>query len=135
MQPVSAEETGIPFARSIIRAQTQHQHLPGSDPTERYFISSHTPEETSAARYAQIVRAHWNIENGSHWQRDTLWREDAHQMRSHTRSHIMSTLRQVALNHHSTAQESTTKPSPISHRTQRAALQLAQTLKLLLRAS
>lgn len=135
MQPASAEETGIPFARSIIRAQTEHQHLPGSNPTERYFISSHTPEETSAARYAQIVRAHWNIENESHWQRDTLWREDAHQMRSHTRSHIMSTLRQVALHHHSTNKGSTSKPSPISHRTQRAALQLAQTLKLLLRAS
>ena len=33
--PASAEETGIPFARSIIRAQTEHQHLEGSEPTER----------------------------------------------------------------------------------------------------
>lgn len=135
MQPATAEETGIPFARSIIRAQTQHLHLPGNEPTERYFISSHSPEETSAQRYAQIVRAHWNIENGSHWQRDTLWREDAHQMRNHTRAHIMSTLRQVALQHHCTAKQPMTKPSPISHRAQQAALQLPQTLNLLLRAS
>lgn len=135
MLPASAEETGIPFARSIIRAQTEHQHIKGSAPTERYFISSHSPEETSAQRYAEIVRAHWNIENGSHWQRDTLWREDQHQMRGHTRAHILSTLRQAALNHHSTAEDTTTKPSPISHRAQRAALQLAQTLKRLLRAA
>ena len=89
--PATAEETGIPFARSLIRAQTEHQHLAGSVPTERHFISSHSPEETSAARYAEIVRAHWNIENGSHWQRDTLWREDQHQMRGHTRAHILAT--------------------------------------------
>ena len=81
------------------------------------------------------MRGHWNIENGSHWQRDTLWREDQHQMRSHTRAHIMSSLRQVALHEHSTGAAHATKPRPISHRAQRAALQLPQTLKLLLRAS
>lgn len=135
MLPASAEETGIPFARSLIRAQTEHRHQAGSAPTERYFISSHSVEETRAQRFAGIVRAHWNIENGSHWQRDTLWREDAHPMRGHTRAHILSTLRQVALHQHSNANASATKPSPISRRAQQAGLQMDQTLKEWLRAS
>ena len=47
----------------------------------------------------------------------------------------LGTLRQGALNHHSIDEEPTSKPSPISHQAQRAGLQLAKTLKVLLRAS
>lgn len=135
MLPVDAEETGIPFARSIIRAQTEHQHIKDGEPTQRYFISSLPPGEVSAQRYAELVRGHWNIENGSHWQRDNLWREDGHLMRGHVRAHILSTLRQVALHQHSMHNLRCAKPRPISHLAQSATLNLPQTIKLLLSTS
>ena len=132
---MDAEETGIPFARSIIRAQTEHQHIKGGEPTERYFISSLPPGEVSAQRYGELVRGHWNIENGSHWQRDKLWREDGHLMRGHARAHILSTLRQVALHHHSMRNLRSAKPRCISHLAQYATLRITQTIKLLLATS
>jgi predicted transposase YbfD/YdcC len=129
--PVDAQETGFPFARSIIKAQTKHQHQAGSEPTVRYFISSHPGDEVSPARFAQKVRAHWNIENGSHWQRDKLWREDNHLMRHHRRAHILSTLRQVALHQHSIQGVTQGKARRISHQTQIAVLQIPLALSLL----
>jgi predicted transposase YbfD/YdcC len=44
----------------------------------RYFITSLTRDERSAARLAQAIRGHWSVENKNHWKRDTsLWKEDA----------------------------------------------------------
>jgi predicted transposase YbfD/YdcC len=124
----SAEETGMPHARSIIRAQTQDLKEPGSEPTERYFVSSLSPSEVSAQRYYQLVRGHWNIENGTNWQRDTLWREDAHQMRGHQRAHVLSSLRQVVLHLHSMSNIRAEKPTPISHRARQALLKISRSI-------
>ena len=118
MLPVSAEETGHPFASSILEARTEHLHKEaGSEPTVRHFISSLSVADTPPERFAQLVRGHWNIENGSHWQRDKLWREDNHTMRQHRGAHILSTLRQSALCIHSAGHA---RRGCISHRTQRA---------------
>lgn len=94
--PVSAEETGFPFAQSIIKTQT----VCLDDKTQsntRYFISSKEASQQSAPRFGGLVRGHWDIENGSHRQRDTLWREDAQPMRHHGRAHVLASLRQLAL--------------------------------------
>jgi len=133
--PAEAEETGIPFARSLIRARTEHLDKDSAAPTERYYVSSLCPSHTEAQRYGELVRGHWNIENGSHWQRDKLWREDAHLMRSHRRAHILSTLRQLALHLHSLRNLHSPKPRPMSHLAQSASLNLDQSIKLLLRTS
>lgn len=137
MLPVSAEETGYPFANSILEARTEHLHKEaGSEPTVRYFISSLSVKDITPERFAQLVRAHWNIENGSHWQRDKLWREDNHTMRKHRGAHILSTLRQTALCIHSTGNVESraghTQQRCISHRTQHASLNLPSTLALIL---
>jgi predicted transposase YbfD/YdcC len=60
-------------------------------------VTSLAHHELRPGRFASCVRSHWNIENGSHWQRDKLWREDGHLMRDHNRAHILSSLRQLAL--------------------------------------
>jgi Transposase DDE domain len=129
----SAEETGMPYANSLIRAQTVNLAAPESEPSDRYFISSLRPKEVSAQRYSELVRGHWNIENGSHWQRDTLWREDAHQMRSHRRAHVLSTLRQVALHLHSMSNLKSTTPCAMSHRARQASIQINPTIGLITR--
>ena len=41
-----------------------------------YGITSLSRERAGAATIAKLVRGHWQIENGSHWVRDTLLRED-----------------------------------------------------------
>jgi len=130
--PVSAEQSGFPFARSMIKAQTDHLHQPGSEPTVRYLISSLSLEQTSAQRFAQLTRGHWNIENGSHWQRDTLWREDSHLMRQHRGAHILSSLRQLALCLHSLRRGNHTKTKlRIKHCTQKTAYNLTGAIKII----
>jgi predicted transposase YbfD/YdcC len=50
-----------------------------SKPGERtvvYGITSLGRKEAGAAKLLSLVRAHWEIENRSHWVRDTLFRED-----------------------------------------------------------
>ena len=133
--PCEADESTIPFAASLIKTSTAHLHLEeGSAPTERYFISSHSPEEHSAQSLGAKIRSHWNIENGSHWQRDVNWREDEHTMRHHLRAHILSTLRQVALFlHRSSAPDARGKRRRISHQTQNATHQIPRAMALLQR--
>ncbi len=99
----------------------------------RYFISSLEADEVSPERFAGHVREHWNIENGSHWQRDKLWREDGHLMRQHRGAHILSSLRQVALYQHSTQKPPKPKVRRISHRTQYAAYNITEAISMLKR--
>lgn len=132
MLPVDAEETGFPFARSIIKTRTENLKEPGARPAERYFISSHSVEETSAQRFGQLTRGHWNIENGSHWQRDTLWGEDGHLMRQHRGAHILSTLRQLALCLHTLeAAAEAKKPQRIKHRAHGTRYNLTPAIRLI----
>jgi predicted transposase YbfD/YdcC len=43
----------------------------------RYFITSLPPARADAARLLAMVRGHWGaIENGLHWVRDVVFRED-----------------------------------------------------------
>jgi hypothetical protein len=94
---VAAETIGYPHARSILMARTANYDEPLVKVAVRYFMSSLDADEIPARWFASRVRNHWNIENGSHWMRDVLWREDGHLMRHHGRAHILSSLRQVAL--------------------------------------
>lgn len=43
----------------------------------RYFVTSLTRSQADASRLLKIVRGHWSaIENGLHWVRDVVFRED-----------------------------------------------------------
>lgn len=138
MLTTSAEETGFPHAQSLIRTRTESLEEGGRESQTREWISSLDPQETSAQRYGELVRGHWGIENGSHRQRDTLWREDHQRMKHHGRAHILASIRQLALwLHHTLKQSKGTKPTkrakPTSHQTQRLSHNPASALHLLLR--
>ena len=47
--------------------------------SKRVYISSLT--DKSPERYARLIRGHWGIENGLHWQLDLTFREDASRVR------------------------------------------------------
>lgn len=102
MLPTTAEATGFPHAKSIVRTLTESlEEAGGREPQLRDWISSLEAEATGAQRFGGLARGHWNIENGSHRQRDTLWREDHQRMKHHGRAHILASLRQLALWLHS----------------------------------
>jgi predicted transposase YbfD/YdcC len=108
----------MPHAQSIICTQTEVLDEDGRETQTRYWISS-LPPETGAKRFGELARGHWNIENGSHRQRDVLWREDHQRFKTHRRAHVMATLRQSILCLHSREaqkrQERSGRVSRISH--------------------
>lgn len=61
----------------------------------RYYLSSarFTPE-----RFAQAVRAHWQIENGLHWVLDTTFDEDRARTRKDHGAENLALIRKLALN-------------------------------------
>lgn len=97
--PTSPAESGFPHAQSIVRTTTTYWGKGKQKLKEetREWLSSLSTEETTSERFGELVRGHWNIENGSHRQRDVLWGEDRQRMKNHTRAHVLATLRQLGL--------------------------------------
>lgn len=64
---------------------------------ERYYITSYVPTEENAKRFAEIIRAHWGIENRLHWLLDMRFNQD--QMQSSSPNYISnrSSLNKLAL--------------------------------------
>jgi hypothetical protein len=139
--PAEAESTGFPYARSIVRSLTEPLDAEsGREAQTREWISSLDLVATGAQRFGQLVRGQWNIENGTHRQRDVLWREDHQRMKNHTRAHILASLRQVALWQHvrlrkqrSATVKPGAEPTPISHSIQRLSHNPAAAFPLILK--
>lgn len=58
-----------------------------------YGLTSLPPERASAAQLLHLTRAHWGIENRSHWVRDVTFGEDQSQVRKGTLPQMMAALR------------------------------------------
>lgn len=64
----------------------------------RYFITSLTRGEANARRLLEIVRQHWSaIENGLHWMRDVVFREDRSTISTGNAPQNLAALRNAAL--------------------------------------
>jgi predicted transposase YbfD/YdcC len=61
---------------------------------ERYFIGS---KHCSAKCYGQVLRNHWRIENGLHWQMDVSFGEDASRIQKRHGGENFALLRRLAL--------------------------------------
>lgn len=73
-----------------------HRTVGGKTSVERrYFISSCA---TKAQGMAQLIRAHWGIENSLHWVLDMSWGEDASQVRDRNAARNLALLRKITLN-------------------------------------
>jgi predicted transposase YbfD/YdcC len=59
---------------------------------ERYGITSAPASVVSADRMLEIVRGHWQIENGLHYRRDVTLLEDASQVRMGPAPHVLAIL-------------------------------------------
>jgi len=62
-----------------------------------YYVTSLTPGEAGAARLAQLIRCHWEIENRLHWVRDVTDDEDRSQVRTASAPRALASLRNLAI--------------------------------------
>jgi predicted transposase YbfD/YdcC len=62
-----------------------------------YLITPLTPGEANPQRLLELVRAHWGIENSSHYVRDVTFGEDRSRLRSGQGPQIMAALRNLAI--------------------------------------
>lgn len=82
--------------RTIVMIKSERQ-LPGQAPSieRRYYISSLSAD---ALRVANVIRAHWSIENQAHWLLDVAFREDEQKADAGNIAENMSLIRRIALN-------------------------------------
>ena len=73
-----------PFVQQVFEVQRSITHKKsGKTSCEVVWgVTSLPPAKADAATLLEVLRAHWGIENRSHWIRDVLWQED--QCRAHT---------------------------------------------------
>lgn len=62
-----------------------------------YGVTSLTPQEASPARLLELVREHWQIENGLHYRRDDTFREDRCTLRRGHAAPMMATINNLVL--------------------------------------
>jgi predicted transposase YbfD/YdcC len=62
-----------------------------------YGVTSLSREQASAGQVLELVRAHWHIENKSHWVRDVTYDEDRSQVRVGSIPQVMAALRNTAI--------------------------------------
>ncbi len=93
---------GFPHVRQTIRlTRDRIDHRTGAATREQvYAITSLSPEDTSAAELAALIRGHWGIENRLHWVRDVTYDEDRSQIRTGNAPRVMAALRNLAISIH-----------------------------------
>jgi len=62
-----------------------------------YGITSHTVEKAGAKTLLEINRAHWGIENGSHYRRDVTFGEDRCRVKSKTAAEALAVFNNLAI--------------------------------------
>jgi len=62
-----------------------------------YGITSHSVEKAGAKTLLEINRAHWGIENGSHYRRDVTFGEDRCRMKSKTGAQALAVFNNLAI--------------------------------------
>lgn len=83
-----------PGLKAVAMVESERE-LRGKRSTERrYFLCSFCDVE----RVAQVIRAHWSIENQQHWILDVQFKEDANQTRHKRAASNLALIRRTALN-------------------------------------
>lgn len=82
---------------SLVRVHAITYHVRENKTTEqvRFYISS---LKADAARFNELVRAHWGIENSLHWVLDVTFQEDGSRVRKGHADRNLATVRRWALN-------------------------------------
>jgi predicted transposase YbfD/YdcC len=62
-----------------------------------YAMTSLTPEEANAKRLLELMRSHWQIENGLHYIRDVTLGEDACRVRKGSAPQVLAAVRNAVI--------------------------------------
>lgn len=90
------EARGWEGVRCLIHTRRERTIGDATSTSEHLFIAS--VETRRADRMAQMVRAHWTVENQLHWSLDVAFQEDQSRLRTGHGAQNMSRLRRIALN-------------------------------------
>jgi predicted transposase YbfD/YdcC len=85
-----------PDVRSVVMIERTCTRGEEVTETTHFYISS--VPQLSATRALELVRAHWQIENGLHWTLDVAFREDHSRIHSANGARNFALLRRVAFN-------------------------------------
>lgn len=102
---LAAIAAGIGFPHARLAARIIRRRRP-SKSTKRwstetvYAVTSLGFADVRAHRLAEIIRAHWHIENRLHWVRDVAFAEDLSQIRTGTGPAVMAVLCNLAISRH-----------------------------------
>lgn len=103
MIAVSSELAGYvdwPDARQVFRIQRRIVRVRTGEVLREetvYGVTSLDEARGTAERLLRIVRAHWTIENRSHWVRDVTFDEDRCQVRTPNVPQVLATLRNLVI--------------------------------------
>jgi hypothetical protein len=94
--------TPWPHLQQLLRIERQRVHLRGGQVYKQeveitYAVTSRSTERATAADLLRANRAHWQIENGSHWVRDVVLGEDASLIRSGAAPQVVAACRNLVL--------------------------------------
>jgi len=90
------EKSGWKGVRCLVEVHRERTIGDATSATTHYFIAS--VDTRKASRMAQVVRAHWGVENRLHWRLDVTFNEDQCRLRKGHGAQNMSRLRRVGLN-------------------------------------
>lgn len=83
-----------PDVASVVCVHREREVQGKNTSTTHYYISSH---RGTAKEFAQLIRGHWQIENGLHWILDVAFREDESRTRDANAGSNWAMLRRVAV--------------------------------------
>jgi predicted transposase YbfD/YdcC len=90
-------EIDFPHLERIACIRRDTYALDGTWTSKEIALSGTSNPDMTADEFHAGVRNHWGIENKSHYVRDTVWREDAHQARTKNGPQNMATFRNAAI--------------------------------------
>ncbi len=96
---VEPDALAFPGIRQVFDTRNTTTYKKDTTTTQhtRYFVTSLTVQEASAARLAALARGQWSVENPNHWRRDALWGEDRCRLRSPNAACALALLRTALL--------------------------------------
>ena len=90
-----AEQHSFPGLRAVGKVEATRESDGNASTACRYHILS---KQVSAARFLDVVRAHWHVENRLHWVLDVVMDEDQSRARKDNGPENLARLRRFALN-------------------------------------
>lgn len=77
---------------------TRERTVDGKTTVEiEYAMTSLKPEQADAERLGELVRSHWQIENGLHYVRDVTFAEDASRVRKGSAPQVLAAVRNAII--------------------------------------